>query len=215
MDSALFWEEGQEVDPDNPDMAALLALQEELTPAERAEAFKARDASVWWERRGCPAARESGAERRRRASDVAAARGVAARAQERGNEAVKRPGAFYARQAVAFYTQALEQRSGDSAANAVYHSNRAHAHLLLRNWGHALANARAALALSAGHVKARTLRGAPWPNHADASVAVSSGVLSGRQGRGGAGQARGGGGAVHAGPPACVAAVDVARTAQR
>ena len=40
--SALFWGDGDNIDPDNPDMAALLALQEECTPEERAEAFKAR-----------------------------------------------------------------------------------------------------------------------------------------------------------------------------
>jgi len=40
--SALFWDEGAAVDPDDPDMAALLALQDEVPAAERAEAFKAR-----------------------------------------------------------------------------------------------------------------------------------------------------------------------------
>ena len=40
--SALVWGEGDEVDPDSADMAALLALQEECTPEERAEAFKVR-----------------------------------------------------------------------------------------------------------------------------------------------------------------------------
>ena len=38
----MFWAEGEVVDPDDPDMAALLALQEELTAEERAEAFKER-----------------------------------------------------------------------------------------------------------------------------------------------------------------------------
>jgi hypothetical protein len=42
-DMALFWGEGDEVDPDSADMAALMALQEECTPEERAEAYKARD----------------------------------------------------------------------------------------------------------------------------------------------------------------------------
>ena len=40
--SALFWGEGDDIDPDDPDMAALLALQEECTPQERAETYKAR-----------------------------------------------------------------------------------------------------------------------------------------------------------------------------
>lgn len=40
--SALFWGEGDAIDPDNPDMAALLALQDEVPAAERAEAYKAR-----------------------------------------------------------------------------------------------------------------------------------------------------------------------------
>ena len=40
--NALFWGEGDDIDPDNPDFAALMALQEECTPEERAEAFKAR-----------------------------------------------------------------------------------------------------------------------------------------------------------------------------
>ena len=39
---ALFWGEGDEIDPDDPDMAALLALQEETPPEERAEALKDR-----------------------------------------------------------------------------------------------------------------------------------------------------------------------------
>jgi hypothetical protein len=42
LSGALFWDEGQEVDPDDPDLAALLALQEEVPAPERAEAFKAR-----------------------------------------------------------------------------------------------------------------------------------------------------------------------------
>jgi hypothetical protein len=41
-DMALFWGDGDEVDPNSADMAALLALQEECTPEERAEAYKAR-----------------------------------------------------------------------------------------------------------------------------------------------------------------------------
>ena len=40
--NALFWGEGDDIDPDNPDFAALMALQEECTPEERAEAYKAR-----------------------------------------------------------------------------------------------------------------------------------------------------------------------------
>ena len=39
---ALFWDQDDEIDPDDPDMAALLALQEETPPEERAEAFKVR-----------------------------------------------------------------------------------------------------------------------------------------------------------------------------
>ena len=42
--AALFWGEGDDIDVNNPDMAALLALQEECTPEERAESFKARAA---------------------------------------------------------------------------------------------------------------------------------------------------------------------------
>jgi len=42
LGSALFWGEGDAIDPDDPDMAALLALQEETPPEERAEAFKDR-----------------------------------------------------------------------------------------------------------------------------------------------------------------------------
>ena len=38
----LFWDDSSVVDPDHPDMAALLALKEEETPEERAEAKKAR-----------------------------------------------------------------------------------------------------------------------------------------------------------------------------
>ena len=37
---ALFWDKDDIIDPDNPDMAALLALQEETPPEERAAAFK-------------------------------------------------------------------------------------------------------------------------------------------------------------------------------
>ena len=39
---ALFWGQDEVIDPDDPDMAALLALQEETPPEERAEAFKDR-----------------------------------------------------------------------------------------------------------------------------------------------------------------------------
>jgi hypothetical protein len=88
-------------------------------------------------------------------ADAAAARRAAALAQERGNEALKRGSPFYLRHAAAFYTQAIEQRGSDAAANSVYHANRAQAHLQLRNWGKALADARAALLCNAGNVKAR------------------------------------------------------------
>jgi hypothetical protein len=37
---ALFWDADEVIDPDDPDMAALLALQEETPPEERAAAFK-------------------------------------------------------------------------------------------------------------------------------------------------------------------------------
>ena len=81
----------------------------------------------------------------------------ARRAQERGNEALKRGAPFYYRQASTFYSQALEQRSGDAAQNSVYYANRAAAQLQLRNWGRALADARAAVALNGTNVKARAL----------------------------------------------------------
>lgn len=70
---------------------------------------------------------------------------------------MKRGSAFYQRQAAAFYTQALAQRSGNAAQNSVYYSNRAHTQLQLRNWGKALADARAAVELNAANVKARRL----------------------------------------------------------
>jgi tetratricopeptide (TPR) repeat protein len=77
------------------------------------------------------------------------------RLQERGNEALKRGSAFYQKQAADFYTQAIEQRSGNAAQNSVYYANRAHTQLQLKNWGKALADARAAVQLNPGNVKAR------------------------------------------------------------
>ena len=68
---------------------------------------------------------------------------------------MKRGTPFYLRHAAAFYTQAIEQRGSDAAANSVYHANRAQAHLQLRNWGKALSDARAAVGFNASNVKAR------------------------------------------------------------
>ena len=39
-ESCLLWGDDVELDPEHPEMAALLALQEECTPSERAEALK-------------------------------------------------------------------------------------------------------------------------------------------------------------------------------
>lgn len=39
---ALMWDESTEIDPDNPDYAAMMALKEDLTPDEQAEALKVR-----------------------------------------------------------------------------------------------------------------------------------------------------------------------------
>ena len=151
--NALFWGDGDDIDPDNPDMAALLALQEECTPEERAEAFKARIRSRLRAlaarrllHRGCECQQPS-------RSDA----GVCA-AQTQGNESVKRGSAFYMRQAAAFYTQAIEQRSGNAEQNSVYYSNRAHTQLQLRNWGKALSDAHAAVELNKANVKVRRLR---------------------------------------------------------
>ena len=70
---------------------------------------------------------------------------------------MKRGSAFYMRQAAAFYTQAIEQRSDNAEQNSVYYSNRAHTQLQLRNWGKALSDAHAAVALYRANVKARCL----------------------------------------------------------
>lgn len=132
-------------------------------------------------------------------------------AQVQGNEAVKRGSAFYQRQAAAFYTQAIEQRSGNAEQNSVYYANRAHTQLQLRNWGKALADARAAVALNAANVKVRrcgALHGARL------LTLPFAGMLSGCQGGGGAGQARGRAGAVRAGAAECVAPPHAAFTEQ-
>ena len=79
--SALFWGEGDDIDPDNPDMAALLALQEECTPEERAEAFKARATRAIAGARGARApARPLRAQPSRRGPDAGARRCKATRA---------------------------------------------------------------------------------------------------------------------------------------
>ena len=45
---ALFWDNDDIIDPENPDMAALLALQEETPPEERAAAFKVGVSLLCW-----------------------------------------------------------------------------------------------------------------------------------------------------------------------
>ena len=94
-----------------------------------------------------------GCERQQPSRSDAAACG----AQTQGNESVKRGSAFYMRQAAAFYTQAIEQRSDNAEQNSVYYSNRAHTQLQLRNWGKALSDAHAAVELNRANVKVRRL----------------------------------------------------------
>lgn len=72
----------------------------------------------------------------------------------RGNEALRRGNVVNWRNAVAFYTQALEQGCEDVAANVASLANRALAQLKLSNWGKAKADAEAALALQPSHEKA-------------------------------------------------------------
>eukprot|EP00898_Chlorokybus_atmophyticus_P004029 jgi/Chlat1/4627/Chrsp3S00434 len=74
--------------------------------------------------------------------------------KEQGNKALRRGPPFY-RNALKFYTQAIEVGTSDKRQNAVYRANRAHVHLLQRNNGKALADALAATELDPSHLKAR------------------------------------------------------------
>lgn len=107
--SCLLWDTDEAVDPEHPDLLALQALQLELSPLERALAYR-----------------------------------------QRGNEALRRGNAVNLRHAVAFYMQALGEGCGDAGADAAALANRAQAQLLLKNYGRALDDARAALALAGG-----------------------------------------------------------------
>ena len=72
----------------------------------------------------------------------------AMRRKEKGNDALKQ-GKIGFEKAVEHYTKGLEERPNDAALEATLRSNRAAAHVMLKNWGFAYADATAALELAA------------------------------------------------------------------
>ncbi|KAL6068517.1 Tetratricopeptide repeat protein 4 [Balamuthia mandrillaris] len=78
---------------------------------------------------------------------------IAENYKQQGNEVLKQGAKFY-RDAIKCYTMALEQNSPNQKNNSIYYSNRAHVHLLLRNYGHALEDSENAIKLDESNVKA-------------------------------------------------------------
>jgi len=75
--------------------------------------------------------------------------------KNRGNDCMKRPkNSYYVRNAVTYYTKALDEKCGDTPLEATCYSNRAQAHLLLGNNRNALNDCKKSLELNADNVKA-------------------------------------------------------------
>ena len=73
--------------------------------------------------------------------------------KEKGNEELKK-GLSHRPVALNRYTQALDLKCKDQKLNSVIYSNRAHLHMLNRNWGRALADCKAAIDADPSNVKA-------------------------------------------------------------
>lgn len=73
--------------------------------------------------------------------------------KQQGNDCVAR-GKRYYKDAVEYYTQALEQHSSDNHANSIYHSNRAQVEILRENFGNAIKDCEKALELDGCNIKA-------------------------------------------------------------
>eukprot|EP00850_Spirogloea_muscicola_P022543 SM000300S11718 [mRNA] locus=s300:687:2997:- [translate_table: standard] len=73
--------------------------------------------------------------------------------KEHGNIALGKGPAWYP-EAISYYTQAIEQRSSSAQANSTYRANRAHVHILRKNFGRALRDAQEAARLNTANIKA-------------------------------------------------------------
>ena len=72
--------------------------------------------------------------------------------KDKGNQALKR-GLSHRPVALAKYTEALAQRCQDAQLNAIIYANRAHVHMLNKNWGRALKDCQAAIKADPQNIK--------------------------------------------------------------
>lgn len=157
---AVFWD-AMPSNNDNADLAAINALIDEQTPAERAESHKvSRNA------------RHGGVGTRRQRTEQCNCM------QNQGNEALKtglkHRKKFYFREASIAYTKGLEEHCGKDDIDAVLFSNRAQVNLVLGNNRNALEDGLAAMKLDNTNLKVRSHCLTSLPASAAASCCSSS-----------------------------------------